>query len=576
MFSSLPTTAHDFMDWKWERIEPYFHELTSRELTADSISTWLANWTRLHDLLMETYWRLHVANTCDTTNREAEQRYHTFLDDVYPRFLQAEQPLKQKLIDSGLEPEDFELALRNMLAEAELFSEANLPLLAEEKKLSLAYNKIVGAQTIEWEDEEFTITQLTPLSQNSDRGIREQIWRLASERILADREAINDNWIRLMNVRRHIYENASLPDYRAYAWKDRRRFAYTSEDCEVFQAAIEEVVVPAAQRVYEKRRKLLGVDPLRPWDVNVNPMRTYDLVVDPRPPLVPFSDMSDLDRKAEVIIKRVDSQLGEYFEIMRREKLLDLDNRKGKAPGGYCTSFPIAKRPFIFMNAVGMHGDVQTMLHEAGHAIHVYEVSALPYHQQRQPPMEFAEVASTAMELLTAQYLTTSEGGFYADEKDAIRARIDHLEEMVIFWPYMAIVDAFQHWAYTNHEAATDPANCDIKWGELWDRFIVGVDWSGLEVEKVTGWQRKLHIHRYPFYYIEYGLAQVGALQVWRNALEDQAEAVTAYRQALALGGMATLPELFETAGAKFAFDADTMRELVDLIEGTITKLEDG
>jgi oligoendopeptidase F len=273
------------------------------------------------------------------------------------------------------------------------------------------------------------------------------------------------------------------------------------------------------------------------------------------------------------VLGRVDEELGEYFATMRREGLLDLDNRKGKAPGGYCTSFPAVQRPFIFMNAVGLAGDVRTLLHEAGHAFHVFESRPLPYHQQRSVPMEFAEVASMAMELLAAPYLHRGDGGFY-DEADYARARVEHLEGILAFWPYMAVVDGFQHWAYANPEAGVDPAACDAAWDGLWARFMGAIDWSGLDAERVTGWHRKQHIFRAPFYYVEYGMAQLGAVQVWRNALADQAGALAAYRRALALGGTATLPELFAAAGARFAFDTATVQEAVDLIEQTIADLE--
>ncbi len=257
---------------------------------------------------------------------------------------------------------------------------------------------------------------------------------------------------------------------------------------------------------------------------------------------------------------------------MRAEGLLDLDNRKGKAPGGYCTDFPVARRPFIFANSVGVHEDVQTLLHEGGHAFHVFECSHLPYQQQLVVPLEFAEVASMSMEMLAAPYLETEQGGFYSAE-EAARARIEYLERSLLFWPYMAVVDAFQHWVYEKPAAASDAAQCDAQWNALWDRFIPDIDWSGLEEEKITGWHRKLHIHQSPFYYIEYGLAQLGAVQVWRNALSDQAGAVAAYRRALALGGTRPLPQLFETAGARFAFDAETLSQAVTLMERVISEL---
>ncbi len=257
---------------------------------------------------------------------------------------------------------------------------------------------------------------------------------------------------------------------------------------------------------------------------------------------------------------------------MRQENLLDLDNRKGKAPGGFCIVLFTTRQPFIFQNSVGLHEDVQTIIHESGHAFHVFESSHLPYYQQLDPPMEFNEVASMAMELLAAPYIVSSKGGFYSED-DGARARIEHLESNILFWPYMAVVDAFQHWVYMNPNEAAAPEKCDEQWGQLWDRFMKGVDWSGLEDIRITGWHRKLHIHTDPFYYVEYGLAQLGAVQVWAKSIKDQAGTVANYRKALALGGTVTLPELYATTGAQFAFDADTLRMAVNLIEETIDNL---
>lgn len=577
MSLTLPEQIDEFMNWDWPQIRPFYDELAGRDLAADNAAAWLSDWTRLNDLVQEFYNRLLVANMLDTTDEKAEQQYQDFLENIYPHVEEATNRLNQKFLNSGIALEGFEIPLRTMRAQADLFSEANLPLLAEHRKLGLVYNKIIGGQTIEWDGQELTPTQLVPLLQNAPRPEKERAWRLASKRVLEDRAAIDENWVKLMDLRRQIAQNAGLPDYRAYAWGERLRFDYTPADCETFHAAIEEVVVPVTRRlVYEKRRARLGVETLRPWDVSVNVLRTTEMHGDPlgRPPLQPFKDVDELKSRASAVFHRVDPQLGEYFDLMRRDGLLDLDNRKGKGPGAFCVSYPASRRPFVVMNAVGIHDDVQTALHESGHAFHVFESIDQPYYQLRKDtPMEFNEVASMAMELLAAPYLTADQGGFYT-EQEAARARIEHLESLLIFWPYMAVVDAFQHWAYTNHAAATDPANCDAKWGELWDRYIVGVDWSGLEDDKVTGWHRKLHIHRYPFYYIEYGLAQLGAVQVWRGALQDQAGAVARYREALALGASATLPELYTAAGVRFAFDAGTLREAVELIEAQIEQLE--
>jgi oligoendopeptidase F len=372
-------------------------------------------------------------------------------------------------------------------------------------------------------------------------------------------------WQRFLKLRIDIAANADMPDYRAYRWRDFRRFDYTPNDCARFEDAIEAVVVPAAKRVYEKRRDRLGIASLRPWDLTVDPLE--------RKPLHPFADVDTLNRVTEHIFSQVDPQLGDYFRVMEREKLLDLDNRKGKAPGGYCTYFAVAERPFIFMNAVGLHDDVQTLLHEGGHAFHAFETTKLPLYQRAQAPIEFCEVASMSMEHVAGRYLAASEGGFYS-AADAARARVEHLESDLLFWPYMAVVDAFQQWVYTHPEDALNPDNCDRKWSELWDRFMVGIDYGGLDDVKVTGWHRKLHIFQIPFYYVDYGIAQLGAVQVWRNSLHDQAKAVADYRGALALGGTVTLPELFSAAGAKFAMDVATLREAVELIESTCDQLD--
>ncbi len=565
MFSSLPQTVPDLMKWQWSDIEPYFHDLTTRALDASNVHTWLADWSALDERLGEMYARLSLAKTQNTADRDAEQAYNAFLDHIFPQAEAARQKLREKLLASGLEPQGFELPLKRMRASAALFREHNLPLLTQEQKLVSRYEKIIGAQTVEWEDKEITIAQLRPIYQNPDRATRERAWRLALTRQLADRQAINELWREFLTLRRQIAANADQPDYRAYKWQQLHRFDYTPEDCRTFHHAIETAVVPAAQRIYERRRQRLGVETLRPWDLDVD--------VFGRAPLKPFNTGEELKEIAASIFNRVDATLGEYFATMVRENLLDLESRKNKAPGAYCTNFPMSRRPFIFQNAVGLHSDVQTILHESGHAFHNFERYVLPYAPQRQVGMEFAEVASMAMELLAAPYLARSQGGVYS-EADAARARIEHLESEILFWPYMAVVDAFQHWVYENPEAAMDASNCDAEWARLWQRFMRGVDWSGLEQEMMTGWHRKLHIHEVPFYYIEYGLAQLGAVQVWGNALRDQARAVADYRRALALGGTVSLPQLYATAGAKFAFDTATLQRAVDLIEQVLAELE--
>ncbi len=555
----------------WAQVEGGFQELAARPLHESNAGEWLAGWSRLSERVDETYNRLYVAITCNTRDEEASRRYRAFLDDIFPRAQAAGQALKEKLLATGLEPEGMRVPLANMRREAALYREQNLPLLAQELKLAAEYDRIVGAQTVVWEGKEVPLPQLQPVSLDPDRAVRERAWRLAADRQLQDRQAISELWGRFVELRGRLAANAGLftprglPDYRAYRWQQLLRSAYTPQDCRRFHEAIEKVAVPAARRIYERRRQRLGVQTLRPWDLKVDPLG--------RPPLRPFASVAEMVARAAAIFHKVDPKLGEYFEIMRREELLDLENRKDKAPGGYCIDFPIARRPFIFMNAVGLHEDVLTILHEGGHAFHVFESGRLPYHFQLQVGNEIGEVASTAMELLAAPHLCAGEDGFYG-ERDAARARIEHLEEAILFWPYMAVVDAFQHWAYENIDRAGDPQQCDARWAELWAQYMPGVDWSGLEEEMRTGWQRKLHIHQVPFYYVEYGIALLGAMQIWRNSLRDPAGAVAAYRRALALGGTRPLPELYAAAGVRFAFDEAILAEITSLAEEMIAGLE--
>ena len=565
LIKNLPEDPKKMMPWSWSEIEPYFKELEKCNLTADNINDFLSDWTRLHDRLDEVYSRLYVAKDVNTTDKAAENQYVKFLEEIFPKMRESEQNLKTKLLDSGLKPEGFDLPLRRMQTEAKIFRKENLPLLVEQQKLGTEYNKIIGRQTVQWEGKETTVTQLRKEYQNTDRTRREKAWRLATERQLADRKAINDLWIKFLKLRLKIAQNAGFKDYRSFRWQDMTRFDYTPDNCKEFHNAIETTFVPAASQIYEARRKNLPVKTLRPWDLDVDQLG--------RPSLKPFSEVNELKNTVSTILNKVDKRVGQYFQTMIKENLLDLDNRKNKAPGGYCTSFEASKQPFIFMNAVGLHQDVITLLHESGHACHSFESSKLPLYQQRQVNMEFAEVASMAMELLSAPYLSKQEDGFY-DMNDTARARKKHLEDIILFLPYMAVVDGFQHWVYENPNDALNPDNCDKQWTKIWNRFIPGYDWTGFEAALATGWHRKLHIHLEPFYYVEYGLAQLGACQVWANALKDQTKAVADYLKALALGGTQSLPDLFSAAGAKFAFDTKTLKPIIDLIEQKIKSFE--
>ena len=564
----LPTDAKSILALQRADYEPYYIELEERELTADNINEWLDDWSTLAATVDEQYWRLEIGTTVNTADKDVEEQYNNYIQEIQPRAKTAEQKLKNKLLDSGLSPKGFETALQRFKAEADIFTPESLPLIGDEQKLNLEYNKIVGSMTVTWDGEEKTMSDMRALLFHPDRDVRERAWRSRDERREKELEAIGSLWERFVPLRMQIAEKAGMPDYISYIWKKRFRFDYSPEDCKSFHAAIEEVAVPAVKLLYEKRRQRLGVESVRPWDFYVDPLGSDELD--------PHTSIDDFKSKTRTVFQWVDPKFGEYFQTMMDESLLDLENRKNKAPGAYSLGLHVAHRPFVFMSAMNNHWDVSTILHEGGHAFHEFERAHLNFYQRGEIylPAEFAEVASMSMELLASPYITKEHGGYYT-EKDAARALIGQLELNMFYWPYMALVDAFQHWVYENPKEGSDISICNDKWGEMWDRFMPGRDYSGLEPAKKTYWYWQPHIHTDPFYYVEYALAQLGAAQVFGNARKDQKKAIMDYRNALALGSSVPLPDLFAAAGAKFAFDVNTMKYAVDLTMNVINELEE-
>ena len=544
---------------QWETVAPSFAALVSEELTANDVSDWLLRWSELEKTLAEAGAKAGRAKSEDTTDPQAEAAYLNFVQQSVPKWTIAAQGLKTKLLavpDFTPEPDQVQL-LRRLRNDADLFREANVPIQAQLQTLGNEYDKITGPMTVMLGGGEMTLPQAEQREMDTDRAVREDAWRAIQNCWLESRGDLDALYLTMLPLRRQLAQNTGLSDYRAFMWRSLRRFDYTPEDSLAFGAAIEAEVVPLARKILDARKQSLGVETLRPWDLNVDPAG--------RTPLRPFADVAALEAVTARVFDKIDPALGQDFEKIRAG-FLDLDSRKGKAPGGYCAFFPKTGLPYIFMNAVGTDSDVRTLLHEGGHAFHGLASSAAqPLLWNRGAPMEFNEVASMAMELLALPYLSKDSGGFYTDA-EAKRARREQLEKIVLFLPYMAVVDGFQHWVYADAPETLTAADMDRQWGKLWDRFMDGVDWSGLEDERVTGWHRKLHIFTVPFYYVEYGLAQLGALQVWRNALGDQAKAVRDYRAALALGNTRPLPELYAAAGARLAFDRETVGELTQLV----------
>ena len=559
---TLPASPDHFAHATWDDIAPWYEQLATQAVAADGAEAWLAAWSALEELLGEAGTKAMIAYTCDTADPAKEATFLRFSAEIGPKAQEQGVRLARRALTLGITRDDFATTLREFRTDDEIFREANVARMGEVEELSAAYQKVTGGLSVDWDGEAKTIPQLGPYLQDPDRSVREKAFRKGADAYLAVRDVLASQFDRMFALRTAISSEAGFADYQAYTFRAKYRFDYGPAECARFHCGVEATVVPAVKRLHEARRVALGVDRLRPWDLGVDPRS--------RPALKPFGTAEEFTGAAERVFSRVDPELGARFARMRREGLLDLDSRPGKAPGGYCTKYPWSKVPFIFMNAVGVADDVTTLLHEAGHCFHDFESSAQPFIWQRGTGSEMAELASMSMELLAAPYLAKPSGWF--SESDARRARAEHLEDVLIALAHIACVDAFQAWIYTSgfgHDAEAR----DAHWLEVRARFEQGVDWDGLEHERVARWYRQLHIFELPFYYIEYGIAQFGALALWQQSLTDPAGAVRRYRHALSLGGTRALPELYRRAGVELVFDEVAMRPIVAEIERTIADL---
>ncbi|HYF01628.1 MAG TPA: M3 family oligoendopeptidase [Planctomycetota bacterium] len=544
------------------KLAPLFDELETRASTKD-LRAWLQDWSELESAFYEEGSRRYVAMTCDTEDPAKEKRYLHFETVVTPfakprwqtlKELYLKHPKRKRLPKSAYGMMD--LHLEN---EAKLYREENVALEARDSELRQQYQKIAGAMTATYDGREQTLAQLGKVLEETDRKRREEVWRLVAERRLRDREALEELYDKMVALRTRIGRNAGFRNYRDYVFRAKGRFDYGPRECLDFRKANEKAVVPALRRRHARRKSLLGVDRLRPWDLAVDPQG--------REPLRPFKTAAELMDGCSRIFKRVHPDFHRMFEYIRSKGYLDLESRKGKAPGGYQTVFDVERVPFIFANSAGLHRDVETLLHEGGHAFHSLQCREREPRFNRDYPTEFAEVASMGMELLGQPYLEE----FYP-KKDADRARAGHLEDLLTTYPWVATIDAFQHWVYTTPEHGRDERKA--AWAELRRRLGGGEEWSGLEDALAHNWHRQLHLFTVPFYYIEYGIAQTGALQVWRNARRDRAGAIAAYRRGESLGWTRPLPGLFRAAGLRFDFGERTIRPLISAALEELEKLD--
>ncbi len=563
MTFTLPAGPAALASAEWADIAPLYDALATRPLPDDAaVAAWLDDWSRFEAMLGEAGSLAMIRYTVNTRDAEAERNHLRFSTDILPKAEEQGVALRKRLVASGYERPGLETTLRAFRTSIEIFREANVPLQSELEEHGATYQRITGGMTVRWEGRDLPLPQVAPFLKDPDRSVREAAFRASVKPYVDARDTLAGLFDTMHGLRQRVAANADFANYRDYSFAAKLRFDYTAADCERFHDAVEAHVMPAYARLMEHRRQVLGLAALRPWDVALD---IYGAA-----PLRPFTGGSELATRAREVVARVDPRFGNDFGIMLKEGLLDLDSRDGKAPGGYCDTLHWSGRPFIFMNAVGIVDDVNTLLHEAGHAFHAFLAHHHPLVWQRQPGSEACELASMSMELLAAPELRRPAGFFSAG--DHRRARLEHLEDVITVLAHVASVDAFQHWIYTD-PAGADSVARDQAWLRIRSRFDVGADWGGLERERLARWYRQLHIFLYPFYYIEYGIAQLGALQVWRNSRHDHAGAVERYRAALALGATRPLPEIYAAAGARLAFDGATIRALVALVEEEIDRL---
>ena len=551
----------------WKELNPLFKKLEEQldtSSTAENLEQVILNWEELSAAIAEEGSKRYIAMTCQTEDKDAEKAYLEFVEKIEPEEKKCNFLLSKKLTKhpqcKDLKNQRYEVFLRDTALQVELFRSENVTLETETSKLGQKYQKIIGGLTVHFEGKEQTLIQMSRHLEGTERNYRQKAWDLVANRRLEESEKIDSHIDDLAKLRNQISENAGFSNYRDYAHKRLGRFDYSPDDCISFQNAIEEEMVPLLRELQDERIQELNINELKPWDTATDPKG--------RPPLEPFEKVSDLIECSQSIFNQVDGNLSDWFQTMQDLDLLDLANRKGKAPGGYQCSLDESRLPFIFMNSVGVQRDVETLLHEAGHAFHSMASQNEPLHSYRHAPIEFCEVASMAMELLGSEFLEE----FYNSE-EARRARINHLEGIVFVFPWIATVDAFQHWLYLNPDHSIEDR--DKAWSNLIDRFGGNVDWTHYELAKAKLWHKQLHIFLHPFYYVEYGIAQLGALQVWANYKNNKSKALNDYKAALALGGSKPLPELFKRCNIQFDLSRDTVAPMADLLRKELKALKD-
>jgi len=555
----------DFLITDWASLEPFFKELSERPLDSPkALEKWMKDISELEAIVSEdACWR-QVRMTCDTENKTLEEAFNYFYMEIQPKIQPYGDLLNRRLVNCSftneLDQKKYFTYLRSVKKSIELFREENIPIQAELSVLQQHYGSIAGKMTIEQDGVEFTLQQAAKFLENPDRNIREQVYRKINERRLQDKQPLHDLFGKLVQKRHQLALNAGFANYRDYKFAEMGRFDYTPADCFQFHKSVAEHVVPLVNEIYNAHGKKLGISPLRPWDTEAEPAGIE--------PLRPFKDGIELLQKTIACFNKLDPFFGDCLVKMNELKHLDLDSRKGKAPGGYNMPLSESGAPFIFMNAAGQMSDVTTMVHEGGHAVHSFLSHGLELSAFKEYPTEMAEVASMAMELFSMDHWEM----FFDNAEDLQRAKRHQLERVITIFPWIATIDSFQHWVYENPNHTPEERTTE------WTRILTlysssAIDFSGLDEFREISWQRQLHLFEVPFYYIEYGIAQLGAIGMWKQYKENPAAAIENYTKALSKGGTQTLPELYKTAGLSFDFSPDKIRELMDLVRSELQKL---
>lgn len=561
--------SDDFDASSWENIEPYVDDLLNRELTSsDCLETLILDSSNLAEYISETGALLYIGMTCDTEDKEKKDEFLKFVENVRPKLSEFSDKLNRRIVDhvsvDNL-PERYELMIRGIKSDIEIFRVENIPLGVEQTKLVTKAQGITGAMTVEFEGKERTFPEMRGFLESNDRTQREKAWKSMVTRWMNNSDELSDIFDKLIKIRHEIAINSGFKSYTDYMFRAMHRFDYSIEDCLTFHKSIEEVCMPIVRKINSERKSAFGLTTLSPWDVNEKSGSGPDIAGEP--PLRPFETVDQMVSKLSQLFHNMSNDLGTKFDKLVKMDTLDLETRKGKAPGGYQYYLEKSRIPFIFMNAAGLQGDLETMIHESGHAFHSLYCGHLDLIDERNYPIEFAEVASMSMELLTQPEWNI----FYEEQNDADRAKISHLEGVIFLLPWIATIDAFQHWIYANPEHTRDERK--MQWISLRERFGSVMDWEGNEDFRELSWQQQGHLFGVPFYYVEYGIAQLGALQLWQTHRKNPEKALNDYSNAMKLGNTKTLPDLFEAAELKLGFDEKHLNSLINEVEIAMSEI---